>query len=462
VEIDRNVLKGGCMLMRGTPEIVDMKVIPVAGYDSMLLTLSGAHGPIFTRNIVILKDNSGNIGLGEVHGGNDITKTLESYIPLVIGRQIGDYRNILNLIRNGGYQAAGNDGRGLQGLNLKNMKFVVKAETAVESALLDLLGKYMNLPVASLLGDGIQRDKVLVLGYLFYIGDKDKTDLPYIDESDNNDIWFRTRRRSALTTEAVVEEAQVLKEKYGFGNFKLKGGVFKGEAEMETMMALKKSFPECVFNIDPNGAWSLNQAIKLCKDMRNTLSYVEDPCGAERGYSGREIINEFKKATGFKVATNMIATNWPQYYHSIILGAVDIPLADPHFWTMNGSVRVAQLCNDWGMTWGSHSNNHFDISLAMYIHVAAAAPGHITAMDTHWIWQDGQHIVKNPLSIKNGYIEVPKRPGLGIDIDMDKVSEANKLYERLDSGDRNDALAMQYLIPGWKFDSKKPCMVRSE
>jgi glucarate dehydratase len=171
-------------------------------------------------------------------------------------------------------------------------------------------------------------------------------------------------------------------------------------------------------------------------------------------------MSEFKRATGLQVATNMIATDWRQFHHSIVLNAVDIPLADPHFWTMSGSIRAAQICNDWGLTWGSHSNNHFDISLAIFTHVAAAAPGEITAMDTHWIWQDGQCLTKEPMQIVNGLIEIPKKPGLGIEIDMDKVMEANELYNKLSSGDRDDAMAMQYLINNWRFDSKKPCMVR--
>lgn len=169
---------------------------------------------------------------------------------------------------------------------------------------------------------------------------------------------------------------------------------------------------------------------------------------------------EFKRATGLQIATNMIATDWRQFNHSIVLNAIDIPLADPHFWTMNGSVRVAQICNDWGLTWGSHSNNHFDISLAVFTHVAAAAPGEITAMDTHWIWQDGQYLTKEPLQIVEGFIKIPEKPGLGIEIDMDKVMKANELYRKMSSGDRNDAMAMQYLIKDWKFDSKKPCLVR--
>jgi glucarate dehydratase len=156
----------------------------------------------------------------------------------------------------------------------------------------------------------------------------------------------------------------------------------------------------------------------------------------------------------------MVATDWRQMVHAIQLHAVDIPLADPHFWTMQGSVRVAQTCRDWGLTWGSHSNNHFDISLAMFTHVAAAAPGKVTAIDTHWIWQDGQRITKEPLRIEGGMIALPKKPGLGIEVDMAQLMAAHELYKQHGLGARDDATAMQYLVPGWKFDPKRPCLVR--
>lgn len=448
------------MNIKGTPVVTEMMVVPVAGFDSMTMTLSGAHAPMFTRNIVIMKDSAGNTGLGEVHGGDDITKALESYKPLIIGKQIGDYRNIVQSVKRGGYLAGGNDGEGLQGLDLKNLKFVVRAETAIESALLDLLGKFMGLPVCSLLGDGRQREDITILGYLFYVSDRTKVNLPYIDESSSSDPWFRIRRNVALTPEAIVEQAYATKERYGFKDFKLKAGVLEGEEEMKAIRALKKEFPDARINIDPNGAWSLDEAIRLTKDMHGILTYVEDPCGPEKGFSSREIMSEYKMATGHKVATNMIATDWRQLHHSVVSKAVDIVLADPHFWTMSGSIRAGQVLNDWGMTWGSHSNNHFDISLAIFAQTAAAAPGAITAMDTHWIWQDGQELCGESIAIKDGKIKVTDKPGLGIEIDMDRVMKANELYNRMDSHDRDDAMAMQHLIPNWKFDSKKPCLVR--
>ncbi|WP_276788905.1 enolase C-terminal domain-like protein [Veillonella magna] len=446
--------------MAKTPKIVDMKVIPVAGYDSMAMTLSGAHGPYFTRNLVILTDEIGHQGVGEIHGGDDIAKSLESCRPLVVGQEIGAYRSVVNRLRTGSWKAAGNNGEGLQGLDLKNLKFVVRSEAAVECAMLDLLGQYMELPVCELLGDGRQRDEVTMLGYLFYVSDKNKTDLPYLDESNSTDPWFRLRRKEMVTPEAIVEQALTLQKKYGFRNFKLKGGVFEGKEEIKAVRALKEALPEARINIDPNGAWSLDEAINLTKDLHGVLTYAEDPCGPEKGFSSREIMCEYKNATQHMVATNMIATDWRQFYHAVSLRSVDIVLADPHFWTMNGSVRIAQVLNDWGLTWGSHSNNHFDISLAIFAQCAAAAPGNITPVDTHWIWQDGQELTKHPYKIEDGVIKVGNAPGLGIELDMDKVAKAHELYMSLPNHDRDDAVAMQYLIKDWKFDSKRPCLVR--
>lgn len=449
------------MSIKGTPVVTDMQVIPVAGYDSMLLSLSGCHAPVFARNIVLIKDNAGHTGIGETHGGDKITAALHSYKARVIGQPIGQWRKIVYELGHNRDADAYKDGEGLQRLDLKKMlSFVVHAEGAVEAALLDLLGQYMDLPVCALLGSGQQRDAVRILGYLFYVEDKAKSPDTYISEEDSNIPWRRIRRRMAMTPEAIVAQAQAAKEYFGFKDFKLKGGVLEGHKEMEAVRALKKAFPDARINIDPNGAWSLKEAIELCRDMHGILTYVEDPCGPESGYSGREIMAEFKRATGLQVATNMIATDWRQLGHSHVLGAVDIPLADPHFWTMDGAVRVAQICSEWGMTWGSHSNNHFDVSLAIYAQCAAAAPGEITAMDTHWIWQEGQRLTKEPYQVKDGLVHIPSKPGLGIEPDMDKIMEAHELFKKLPGGDRDDNWGMQYLIPGWKFDSRKPCMVR--
>ncbi len=440
----------------GTPVVTEMRVVPVAGHDSMLLNLSGAHGPFFTRNVVILKDNVGHVGVGEVPGGERIRATLEESIPLVVGKSIGAYKAVLNAMR----QRFGERDAGGRGLQTFDLRVTIHAVTAVEAAMLDLLGQFLDVPVAALLGDGQQRDSVKMLGYLFYVGDPGKTSLPYQREPDAKDDWLRLRHEEALTPEAVVRLAEAAQDRYGFQDFKLKGGVLAGEDEIAAVTALARRFPEARITLDPNGAWSLKEAVSLCRGQHDVLAYAEDPCGAEDGYSGREVMAEFRRATGLPTATNMIATDWRQMEHTILLQSVDIPLADPHFWTLAGSVRVAQMCNDWGLTWGSHSNNHFDISLAMFTQVAAAAPGAITAIDTHWIWQDGQRLTREPLKIVGGDIAVPERPGLGIEVDMDQIEAAHALYKDQGLGARDDAAAMQFLIPGWTFDNKKPCLVR--
>ena len=438
-----------------TPRITRVQVIPVAGHDGMLLNLSGAHGPFFTRNLLVLTDSSGSTGVGEVPGGEKIRNTLEDARPLIEGQLLGNWNHILNSLRTA-FAERDSGGRGNQTFDLR---VAIHAVTAVESALLDLLGQFLGVPVAALLGEGQQRDSVAMLGYLFYVGDRQKTDLPYRSEPAGDD-WQRLRHEVAMDPQAIVRLAEAAHARYGFKDFKLKGGVLRGEEEIEAIVALSERFPDAGITLDPNGGWLLKDAIRLCRDRHKELAYAEDPCGAEGVFSGREVMAEFRRATGLRTATNMIATDWREMAHTIHLQSVDIPLADPHFWTMQGSVRVAQMCQTWGLTWGSHSNNHFDISLAMFTHVGAAAPGQVTAMDTHWIWQDGQRLTKEPLQIKNGAIEVPKKPGLGIELDMVEVDKAHQLYLKHGLGARDDAIAMQYLMPNWTFNSKLPCMVR--
>jgi glucarate dehydratase len=441
--------------MGATPTITSLRVVPVAGQDSMLLNLSGAHAPLFTRNIVILTDSAGRTGLGEVPGGEAIARTLEDSREIVVGREIGHYRTLLREV---GEAFASRDagGRGLQTFDLR---VTIHAVAALECALLDLMGQFLGVPMAELLGDGQVRDRVEMLGYLFYVGDRTRTPLQY-RSGGTGDEWMRLRDEPAVDAGSVVRLAEAAEARYGFRDFKLKGGVLAGDEEADAIEALAERFPEARLTIDPNGAWSLEEAVRVGTRLKPILAYAEDPCGAEQGYSGREVLAEFRQRTGLKVATNMIATDWRQMGHAVTLGSVDIPLADPHFWTPSGSIDVAKLCHRWGLTWGSHSNNHFDISLAMFTQVGAAAPGTITALDTHWIWQDGQRLSVEPPRIVDGHVAAPERPGLGVEIDEAALEAAHQVYRSLPAGSRNDAMAMQYLIPGWTFDAKRPAMVR--
>ncbi|WP_172118069.1 enolase C-terminal domain-like protein [Halomonas hibernica] len=439
------------------PKIKSMKVVPVAGYDGFLLNLSGGHAPWFIRCIVILEDDAGNKGVGEIPSSAGILKGLEQCRDIVEDSTINNIKQTLNNAR----LVLARNGREERGRQTFDLRVAVHVITGLESALLDLYGQALQLPVADLLGQyGRQRDEVEALGYLFLLGDPDKTDLPYPKATSPKDSWDEVRYQEALTPDAVANLAKAAYERYGFKDFKLKGGVLRGEEEADCIRALHEAFPEARLTLDPNGAWKLDEAVRTLEPIKHLLSYAEDPCGQEEGYSGRETMAEFKKRTGLPTATNMIATDFKQLQYAVQLNAVDIPLADCHFWTMQGAVMVGELCNEWGMTWGSHSNNHFDISLAMMTHVAAACPGDITAIDTHWIWQDDQRITKEPFLIRDGKLKVPTTPGLGVELDEEKLMEAHRLYKSLDVTQRNDAMAMQYLVPGWEFDPKRPALVR--
>ena len=265
-----------------------------------------AHGPYFTRNIVILKDSAGNTGVGEVPGGDKIRQTLEDARELVVGQSIGLYHRVLNLVRS---RFADRDagGRGQQTFDLR---ITIHAVTAIEAALLDLLGQHLGVPVAELLGEGQQRDSVEMLGYLFYIGDRRRTELPYRSEPDADNEWFRLRNEKALTPEAVVRLAEASFARYGFNDFKLKVGVLRGEQEVDAIRALHERFPKARITLDPNGGWLLKDAVRLCRDLHGVMAYAEDPCGAEGVYSAREVMAEFRRATGLPTATNMVATDW--------------------------------------------------------------------------------------------------------------------------------------------------------
>nr|WP_290667564.1 enolase C-terminal domain-like protein [Halomonas sp. HL-48] len=434
-----------------------MRVVPVAGYDGFLLNLSGGHAPWFIRCVVILEDDAGNQGVGEIPSSAGILKGLEQCRSLIEGSKVNEVKQTLNKAR----RLLAKNGREERGRQTFDLRVAVHVITGIESALLDLYGQALGMPVADLLGQyGRQRDEVEALGYLFLLGDPGKTDLPYPKAANPQDWWDEVRYQEALTPDAVATLAKAAYERYGFKDFKLKGGVLRGEEEADCIRALHEAFPEARLTLDPNGAWKLDEAVRVLEPIKHLLSYAEDPCGQEESYSGRETMAEFKKRTGLPTATNMIATDFKQLQYAVQLNAVDIPLADCHFWTMQGAVMVGELCNEWGMTWGSHSNNHFDISLAMMTHVAAACPGDITAIDTHWIWQDGQRITQQPFQISGGKIQVPSSAGLGVALDEEQLMEAHRLYKGLDTTQRNDAMAMQYLIAGWEFDPKRPALVR--
>ena len=259
--------------MQATPTITTMRVIPVAGHDSMLLNLSGAHAPFFTRNLVILTDNAGHTGVGEVPGGEKIRSVLEESRPLIVGQPLAAYNAVLNTMRER-FADRDTEGRGQQTFDLRT---TIHALTAIESAMLDLLGQFLNCPLRRCSAKDSSAPRVPVLGYLFYVGDRKKTDLPYRSEPNAADDWLRLRHEEALTTDQSFAWPKLSHARYGFHDFKLKGGVLAGTQEMETVTALAERFPDARITLDPNGAWSLNEAIRLCANKRDSSPMPKIP-----------------------------------------------------------------------------------------------------------------------------------------------------------------------------------------
>ena len=342
-----------------------------------------------------------------------------------------------------------------------DLRVTVHAVTAVESALLDLLGRHLEVPVAALLGDGQQRDPGAGAGYLFFVGDRAKTDLAYRSPSDEDaggDEWLRVRHEEALTPEAVVRLAEAAQARYGFADFKLKGGVLPAaRGGRGGRSALAERFPDARITLDPNGGWLLDDAIRTCRGLRRRAGLRRGPVGAEGGFSGREVMAEFKRATGLPTATNMIATDWREMGHAIRSGAVDIPLADPHFWTMNGSVRVAQLCDAWGLPGAPLQQPLRYVAGDVHPRRGGGAgrrsPRSTPTGSGRTVSGSQRRLIRSPTATS-----CAGRAGPGRGLDDGAVAAAHELYLKEGLGGRDDAIAMQYLVPGWTFDSKRPAL----
>lgn len=442
--------------MTGT-KIEEMTIYPAAGRDSMRLSLRGAQGPFFIRNIVLLTDSRGRQGLGETAGGTEVGQLLESVRPLIENSLIAQYKNTL--------QKAGHclrkrarhclPARGKAPDTLASAVLV-----ALEAALLDLLGQELVVPAAALLGDGQQRDRVKIYGSLFYIGDQHKTDLPYLEENESLCPWYRRRREEALTPAALASLAETAGERYGIRDFKLKGGVFLGRDELEGARAVRKSRGAPQVAVAPGGCWTFEEALALRGSLAE-MAYCEAPVGAEEGFSVRETIAGLKTRLGAGLAVRLDSMDWREIRHILRLESCDILLTDQRAWTMGGSVLLGQLCRSFDLAWGACLDAHFDISLAMLCHTAAAIPGEILPLDSPWIWQEGrERLSKQPYDIAAGQVVIPDKPGLGLEVDRKRLDAAKELYERIAPIYLSEEANMQYLLPGWRYSARKPCLVR--
>jgi glucarate dehydratase len=408
--------------------ITGMKVTPIALPDPPLLAASGCHGPYFLRNVVELSTEGGIVGIGETHGGGDVTRVLDQAGPLLSGGNAFGYRKLA------------------QPLEAKSMA----ACAAIEMACIDACARATGRRFCELVG-GPVRDSVEFAAYLFYRYAADHPvvlDDPRLVDSRGRgeralDSWGEVR-----TPEAMMAMAAQFRDRWGFRVFKLKGGVLSPDVELETMKGMAaKLGKEALLRIDPNGRWRADTAVRVGKKLGGVgLEYYEDPV------NGQAAMAEVRRQTGLKMSTNMCVTRFEHIPEALKLKPIDVLLCDHHYFGgFAGCQALGPISRAAGWVLSQHSNNHTGVTMAAMIHLAASIPELTLASDTHYPWLvESTDIIAGPkLAIKDGRMAVPPGPGLGVTLDQDKLARAGETYIKCGMRGRDDGALMRRLEPGW-------------
>ncbi|QOR71639.1 glucarate dehydratase [Ruania alkalisoli] len=401
--------------------IIDLTITPIAFSDPPLLNSTGVHEPLALRTIVQLELANGVHAVGEGRAGAIGADAGAAVRDAVIGQDVFATTRIGAAVADAIRTVQPGAGRHAQ----------LSAVAPIEVACLDAQGRTAGVPVSDLLG-GAVRDSVPYSAYLFYKW------AGHLDAE--ADAWGE-----ALDPDGIVRQAERLVDEYGFGSLKLKAGVFEPDVEMDTIRALAQEFPGLPLRIDPNGAWTHETALRVIAEIGDLLEYVEDPV------LGIEPMGRIHAETGAELATNMCLVEAEHVRPASEHRAVQILLTDHHYW---GGLRVTKelgaICDALGMGVSMHSNSHLGISLAAMTHVAAAVPNLAYACDTHWPWNRVDDIVpRGQLEIHDGSLTVPTRPGLGVDLDADKVAELHERYVASGRTRRDDTGYMRRVDPAY-------------
>jgi glucarate dehydratase len=419
------------LLAQGRPPLVitDLTITPIALPDPPLLAASGCHGPYFLRNIVELRTDAGFVGIGETHGGGAVTAALERARRVVIGENAFAYRRFA---------------RPLQALGMS-------CYAGIELAALDACGRATGRRLCELLG-GPVRDSVEFAAYLFY---RYAADHPVV-LADPHLVDARGRGQRALddwgevrSAEAMAKLAARFRDRFGFRVFKLKGGVVTPEVELESMRAMAAELRhQARLRIDPNARWKVETSIRIGKELaRLPMEYYEDPV------EGQDKMAEVRRATGLRMSTNMCVTSFDHIPRALQLHPIDVLLCDHHYFGgFAGCLALGPICRAAGWSMSQHSNSHAGITMAAMIHLGASVPQLGLASDTHYPWLvEDTDIIEGPkLSIREGRMQIPAGPGLGVTLDRDKLARAAEVYRKCGMRKRDDGALMRRIEPGWR------------
>ncbi|MEV5592437.1 glucarate dehydratase family protein [Streptomyces sp. NPDC052496] len=429
----------GCGSQKRAPTtITAIRLTPVLVADPPLLNTQGVHQPYTPRLIVEVTTAGGATGLGETYGD---TKYLDIARPLadaLAGRPVTDLNALPRIAAEvcGDSPAATGAGdvtaAGLRGVQTAG-KLRLSVLSGFEVACLDAWGQLTGLPVHALLG-GKVRDRVDYSAYLFYRW------AAHPGGRGEPDDWG-----AALDPDGIVAQARRFRDTYGFRSFKLKGGVFEPAREIAAVRALAAAFPGHPLRLDPNGAWSVPTSLKAARELQDVLEYLEDPTSTT-GHMA-----EVAAGTDLPLATNMCVTTFDEIREAFTRDAVQVVLADHHYWGGLRSTReLAAVCRTFGVGLAMHSNTHLGISLAAMTHVAATVPGLRYACDTHYPWQT-EDVLTERLAFTDGALPVPDAPGLGVTLDRERLAALHARWLADDGTfrDRDDAAAMRAADPEW-------------
>lgn len=408
--------------------ITDLKVTPIALPDPPLLAASGCHGPYFLRNIIELKTDAGVVGIGETHGGQRVTDALLKAREVVVGQNAFAYRRF---------------GRQLQALS-------ESCYAGIELACLDAAGRATGRRLCELLG-GPVRDEVEFAAYLFFRYAADRPELL----ADTHLVDARGKGTKALdhwgevrSAEAMANLAAGFRDRWGFHVFKLKAGVLAPDVELAAMRAMADRLGKsAVLRIDPNARWKKETAVRIGQSLKSLpLEYYEDPV------PGQQAMADVRRECGLPMSTNMCVTRFEHLPDAFRLHPIDVLLVDHHYFGgMAGCLALGPVAEAVGWKLSQHSNSHAGITMAAMIHLAASLPQLTLASDTHYPWlPDDVDIIGAKLPIRDGRMSIPSGPGLGIELDRDRLAAAHETYQRCGMRERNDAGTMRLVEPGWK------------
>lgn len=405
--------------------IRQVRITPIAVPDVPLANTKGVHQSVFLRAVIEMETEAGLTGLGEAYGAKRTLTGLQQAAPALEGLDSYNLRDLRARV-----EAALPEGGGVNAPTaLADHQLVDVVYSAFEIACLDLRGKEVNRPLYDLLG-GAVRKTIPFGGYLFYkFAKRDLTFGP--------DIFGEV-----MTPDALVEQAKAFSAEYGFKSWKLKGGVLEPELEVETILKLAEAFPGHGLRIDPMGAWTVPTAARVVDQLDGVLEYLEDPC------RGMDAMAELSARIEMPLATNLVVVEFEQIIEAVKKDAVQIVLSDHHYWRgATGAVHLGEICRAAGLGVSMHSNSHLGISLAAMCHVAAATPNLTYDCDTHYPWSTREIVKGGRPTFRNGTLQVPEGPGLGVELDHEAVAELHGLYNAAMVQDRDDTDEMLKYVP---------------